>query len=354
MGPPREHGGEPVGKWAGSRRPAKLQWGRRANTAERLKSETRAAVHRSFNGAAARTRRRGATNRYIELAMALLQWGRRANTAESRTKVVEFVVERLASMGPPREHGGELAESELERARALGFNGAAARTRRRVKDPKRDADATFRLQWGRRANTAESPRCAGSTRPRCRRFNGAAARTRRREEAGASAKATKGRLQWGRRANTAERSVPWYSGESADTCFNGAAARTRRRAPCPRQRSFPWSSFNGAAARTRRRGRARSRPAASASCFNGAAARTRRRGWQGRAQNQMGQWASMGPPREHGGEAHGPVAARREPHASMGPPREHGGERPRRPSGSRPRRLQWGRRANTAESPRAT
>ena len=67
----------------------------------------------------------------IALVVAQLQWGRRANTAEC----AETVISVLESM--------------------IGFNGAAARTRRSASSCRRCMTPTEALQWGRRANTAE-------------------------------------------------------------------------------------------------------------------------------------------------------------------------------------------------------
>jgi len=59
----------------------------------------------------------------------------------------------------------------------------------------------------------------------------------------------------------------------------------------------------------------------------------------------------MGPPRERGGEDARGVAAALPAKASMGPPRERGGERLGNGHGSGvSHQLQWGRRANAAES----
>ncbi len=116
--------------------------------------------------------------------------------------------DRRASTGPPRERGGEtLRACDATAARCAGFNGAAARTRRRGRSATLRAGATQRLQRGRRANAAERTRCESHCEPLAAGFNGAAARTRRR-----------GRIR--------------RSCGSGCTLagFNGAAARTRRRA----------------------------------------------------------------------------------------------------------------------------
>ena len=85
-------------------------------------------------------------------------------------------------MGPPRERGGEDERRELLARVKRRFNGAAARTRRRAVPILVTCYRSTLLQWGRRANAAESGGSATTTRhdPVC--FNGAAARTRRRVE----------------------------------------------------------------------------------------------------------------------------------------------------------------------------
>src|SRR3954468_15840117 len=80
-----------------------------------------------------------------------------------------------ASMGPPREHGGMLREQGLVRWRHV------------------------KLQWGRRVNTAE-----------CRH--------------GCSVSQACRLLQWGRRVNTAECEASPVDLARAGTRFNGAAA----------------------------------------------------------------------------------------------------------------------------------
>ena len=181
-----------------------LQRGRRANAAESgTDSPPWASRSSRFNGAAARTRRRG-SERHDDRVSA-----------------------HRASTGPPRERGGEPAATQHALRDDFRFNGAAARTRRRAgtgfpvppdrhasTGPPRERGGEYRntstpppgrclLQRGRRANAAERSR-GPAARRRCAGFNGAAARTRRRGW----------RLT---RAATARRR------------FNGAAARTRRR-----------------------------------------------------------------------------------------------------------------------------
>ena len=80
-----------------------LQWGRRVNTAEWA-----------------------CVLKWLEAWDVALQWGRRVNTAECIATLFAVASTKLASMGPPREHGGM-------RTRGYGvprlpgcFNGAAA------------------------------------------------------------------------------------------------------------------------------------------------------------------------------------------------------------------------------------
>src|SRR5690606_34381328 len=114
------------------------------------------------------------------------------------------------------------------RCSAAGFNGAAARTRRRARRPchfrfvsvwlqwgRRTYAAEswdevvegvklIWLQWGRRTYAAESP-ASGVTGSRSCRFNGAAARRRRRGWAAVAQVSWHGNgLQWGRRTYAAE------------------------------------------------------------------------------------------------------------------------------------------------------
>ena len=61
-----------------------------------------------------------------------LQWGRRANATESVYMKGVAGGPTTASMGPPRERDGEIGEGRGKAAVSAGFNGAAARTRRRA------------------------------------------------------------------------------------------------------------------------------------------------------------------------------------------------------------------------------
>ncbi len=297
---------EPVWRLRGScvrgprRHRANIQWGRRANTAESWPPRGPPSRRPRFNGAAVRTRRRDDH-----------QTGPHAHVH--------------ASMGPPCEHGGEVRYSKGDRPTKGG------------------------LQWGRRANTAERTVPQWPHRQICT-------------------------LQWGRRANTAESTESRPRAVRSVVCFNGAAVRTRRRAwgnNAKRERELASMgppcehggetlsghlqpgrsrSFNGAAVRTRRRALAIATDRPLQLSFNGAAVRTRRRAGARRSGRRTALVASMGPPCEHGGEPGMPPRPLRLRCASMGPPCEHGGESRKSAPRPSPRSLQWGRRANTAES----
>ena len=180
-----------------------------------------------FNGAAARTQRRGHV------------WRRRARGEEG------------ASMGPLRERSGELAPGLSGSRPTNGFNGAAARTQRR--DP--SATASKRLcsvlQWGRCANAAESlvemmfstrrwllqwGRCANAAESSSGPLAGTLRRTASmgplRERSGELCQMVQFRrfhlLQWGRCANAAESQVTSISCDRCQTrlqwgrCANAA------------------------------------------------------------------------------------------------------------------------------------
>jgi len=87
----------------------------------------------------------------------VLQWGRRTNATERRQRGRRAIAVPQASMGPPHECDGE---AEIWEQRTTGYQ---------------------ELQWGRRTNATERRRyrARGGSR---RGFNGAAARMRRRGE----------------------------------------------------------------------------------------------------------------------------------------------------------------------------
>jgi len=185
MGPPRERGGEARGSRSGRRRTGR------------------------FNGAAARTRRR-------------------VRIRGDRSGAVE-----VASMGPPRERGGELARRRVRGCEQLASMGPPRERGGEMVSRSRPCAPHTPLQWGRRANAAESHR-------------GRPGRVGR-------APASMGPPR--ERGGETSRSRPRAP---AQPSFNGAAARTRRRA-CRSRPVRPGSrrGFNGAAARTRRRGEPR-------------------------------------------------------------------------------------------------
>src|SRR5882672_5985947 len=86
MGPPREHGGEEVRDFLSC-----------------LDDKS------AFNGATARTRWRVENASQLFDGVAIhLQWGHRANTVERCAEPGSDRGRQGPSMGPPREHGGEV------------------------------------------------------------------------------------------------------------------------------------------------------------------------------------------------------------------------------------------------------
>src|ERR1041384_7863751 len=108
MGPPRERDGE-TNTFALQTLDGQLQWGRRANATESFARAVGPAVD-----------------------FVTLQWGRRANATERASTPRCGAGRRSASMGPPRERDGERANRWHGGPSRSRFNGAAARTRRRV------------------------------------------------------------------------------------------------------------------------------------------------------------------------------------------------------------------------------
>ena len=312
MGPPRERGGEGGSAEGGSPSTGGFN-GAAARTRRRVgvipKSPSSSSI--GFNGAAARTRRRACSAALDSPARAPASMGPPRERGGEAPDPAAGRRRGLASMGPPRERGGEFAPEHATRARASGFNGAAARTRRRAR------------MWG------PPP-------PHPHRFTG---RAQRRKGAG------------------------WARDNYGPTCFNGAA-RTRRKLALRHDDGCRLRASR-AAARTRRRGpprrvcrvlrngftgpprgrggeQAGGGAKSGASAANGAAARTRRKPEGGR--NDPGGGAATGPPRETAEMARGAAWAAPPP---MGPPRERRGGTCSglTVDGS----LQWGRRANAAE-----
>ena len=255
--PPSGDDGERWGRWALRLEEAghPLQRCRRQETTERARSRrsARGSIRRSFNGAAVRRRRRGATR----------PWPTCPPRSGSNGAAV-----RRRRRGRPR--------GSCARTRSRSFNGAAVRRRRRGASPLPTSPRMPSLQRCRRQETTERRR---PTRWRCScracGFNGAAVRRRRR---GGQAHRRGVRH---RQASTVPPSGDDGEPDAPRIHRRGGVASTvppsgddgerpRRRGPCRTGRA----GFNGAAVRRRRRvqlprraGRTRS------TCFNGAAVR---------------------------------------------------------------------------------
>ncbi len=132
MGPPREHGGMLLAPRRRTRPgTSALQWGRRVNTAECSASIPVSSPWRSLQWGRRVNTAECAEPVTVITSPTALQWGRRVNTAEwnspvnqitrvdgtlqwgRRVNTAEWETPRpirfggdLASMGPPREHGG--------------------------------------------------------------------------------------------------------------------------------------------------------------------------------------------------------------------------------------------------------
>ena len=301
MGPPLDGGGWTAGRARCHGSISRLQWGRRSMAADgalavgcllgslhasmgppldgggrSASTSRRAATTKSFNGAAARWRRKGCSSRSsaprcarfngaaarwrrkvrlirdYDAGKVALQWGRRSMAAEGFFVALPKLLLDGASMGPPLDGGGrKLVRTTWERGlqasmgpplagggRApcarrsalcpAGFNGAAARWRRKAGGAltralgQGQASMGPPLDGGGRSGW---PRAAWLSRLR---FNGAAARWRRKDSEGRA----------------------WCSPK---TCFNGAAARWRRKERDTETRYGAQTGFNGAAARWRRK-----------------------------------------------------------------------------------------------------
>ena len=219
MGPPLDGGGDPQQPVRALTARGSLQWGRRSMAAETrrvvlhadearvasmgppldgggdtCRARSRRAAPICFNGAAARWRRRHRPARGQRGRVRRLQWGRRSMAAETRRGRRGEGETSRASMGPPLDGGGDPASRYPTAATAgSGFNGAAARWRRRRRRPQLrpgGADAAsmgppldgggdyalvtcrrvtyMQLQWGRRSMAAETFH-GGRTAPRGRR-----------------------------------------------------------------------------------------------------------------------------------------------------------------------------------------
>ena len=178
MGPPRERGGEP-NKTAARAGARSCFNGATARTRWRVtRRDAKRRLRLGFNGATARTRWRAVTAPNGSDTTSTLQWGHRANAVESSPAARAERSRARASMGPPRERGGELAGVEQARILVYCFNGATARTRWRARRAPCAALTMAEASMGPpRERGGESP-----ARPRCSRrrncFNGATARTR--------------------------------------------------------------------------------------------------------------------------------------------------------------------------------
>jgi len=276
MGPPRERGGE----FASVQRCAvgdALQWGRRANAAERTQGPAwRALGTRLQWGRRANAAERLTTGKLSKETRAL-QWGRRANAAESRVEGSGTIDAVYASMGPPRERGGESSTPVVFPRRSLRFNGAAARTRRRVRSRESVAPILSVASMGPPRERGGEPSGSWATQSGATRFNGAAARTRRRVISARWSVRHDERLQWGRRANAAERMArPPLTGRRRAASMGPPRERGGEFVRSPAAALIlllQWGRRANAAERSRS-------PASPGQCrarFNGAAARTRRR-----------------------------------------------------------------------------
>src|SRR5690606_41019972 len=107
------------------------------------------------------------------------------------------------------------------------FNGAVARTRRRLFSWSLTAENEVKLQWSRRANATETATRRGGRDP-ARSCNGAVARTRRRPSTPPGRSTPGRRLQWSRRANATETCPPGTRLGRLAGCFNGAVAQIGR------------------------------------------------------------------------------------------------------------------------------
>ncbi len=307
---------------------ASLQRGRRANAAERHDAPT------TF------------------MTLARLQRGRRANAAERPVARRLPASDTAASTGPPRERGGEVVQSSGQMVSAEASTGPPRErggepvTPESLGDVAQASTGPPRERGGETTARPHPSRCSGC-------FNGAAARTRRRVPCWRRGRLFRPWLQRGRRANAAERQ------HASATCSSSAWLQRGRRANAAESTSR-WSVPPGSPMLQRgRRANAaerclRAKTPRRCASFNGAAARTRRRAddvtkaiedfsalQRGRRANAAESMhavdlvvvegsASTGPPRERGGEeCRGRHAGRHSDAASTGPPRERGGERAR-------------------------
>ncbi len=208
MGPPLDGGGDAGRVVAEAAETAGLQWGRRSMAAETRRGRT--AVCRQVPASMGPPLDGGGDTLTISRTglTGLLQWGRRSMAAETHRRRGRARDRHRASMGPPLDGGGDRARVGRRRGATAGFNGAAARWRRRRKGCVTCGGRAGGLQWGRRSMAAETadrragarlrqiasmgpPLDGGGDRPQVGGdrdwqvlgFNGAAARWRRRRHA---------------------------------------------------------------------------------------------------------------------------------------------------------------------------
>ncbi len=374
MGPPLDGGGDSAWLMTSSDS-HRLQWGRRSMAAETSAPPRRPApAGRCFNGAAARWRRRPRAVGVQRERRPRASMGPPLDGGGDVRRPRHVHVVRSASMGPPLDGGGDRSAGATRPAAPPGFNGAAARWRRRLVRRAADlvgvgasmgppldggGDRLFSispsassawLQWGRRSMAAETPA------PCPRRWRRGGASMGPPLDGGGDGERQRG----GRQRAGASMGPPLDGGGDAAAVvgapadrggFNGAAARWRRRRPTTRTKRGWRVGFNGAAARWRRR--------LAHGCRASAAHHLLQWGRRSMAAETGASdhsyphrlVASMGPPLDGGGDVRHRVVPFVAHGASMGPPLDGGGDRSRR-AGDRDltSTLQWGRRSMAAET----
>ncbi len=162
-------------------------------------------------------------------------------------------------------------------ALAVGFNGAACRSTRRVAMLTKRPLLTLGLQRSRVPEHAESPSAASAQNREPTGFNGAACRSTRRGRRIKGRKSPPGCASTEPRAGARGEMDSRRPSTSAVRCFNGAACRSTRREGTQVtqfERGLPLQRSRVPEHAERRR--APTRPA-SPRCFNGAACRSTRR-----------------------------------------------------------------------------
>ena len=118
---------------AGHSVPSRLQWGRNFIVAESASRRiARSISHRSFNGAATSSLRKGPFTATPMLLAVLLQWGRNFIVAESSTTGARARAGASASMGPQLHRCGKWQSTTAPASRTWCFNGAATSSLRKV------------------------------------------------------------------------------------------------------------------------------------------------------------------------------------------------------------------------------